>query len=75
MARQLRLEYPGATRAKNDPAKLALAARLRQETMLSVKDIADRLNLGKPKGARANLHKFLNNTQNPNPENELGIDA
>ena len=52
-----------AARAKSHPAKLALAARLRQETTLSVKEIAARLNLGKAKGARTNLHKFLNNTQ------------
>jgi hypothetical protein len=61
------------SRAKSDPAKLALAARLRQETTLSVKEIAGRLNLGKPKGARANLHKFLNNTQPPGPQSELDI--
>jgi hypothetical protein len=47
-------------RQKADPAKLALAARLRQETTLSVKQIAERLHLGKPKGARTTLHKFLN---------------
>jgi hypothetical protein len=41
-------------------AKLALAARLRRETILSVKRIAERLRLGKPKGARTNLHKFMN---------------
>jgi len=42
-------------RQKNHPSKLALAARLRQETTPSVKQIADRLHLGKPKGARTNL--------------------
>ena len=52
-----------AARAKSHPAKLALAARLRQETTLSVKEIAQRLNLGKAKSARTNLHKFLNHTQ------------
>jgi hypothetical protein len=45
-------------RQKSYPAKLALAARLRQETTLSVKQIAERLPLGRPKGARATLHKF-----------------
>jgi hypothetical protein len=40
-----------AARQKSDPTKLALAARLRQETMLSVKQIAERVELGKPKGA------------------------
>lgn len=52
-----------ATRQRNHPIKLALAARLRQQTTLSVKQIAERLHLGKPKGARANLHKFMNNAQ------------
>jgi hypothetical protein len=45
-----------------DPAKLALAVRLRQEMTLSVKEIAERLHLGKPKGARTRLHKFMNGT-------------
>ena len=49
-----------SARPRSHPAKLALAARLRQETTLSVKQIAARLHLGKPKGARTNLHKFMN---------------
>lgn len=48
-----------ATQQKSHPIKLALAARLRQETTLTVKEIAERLHLGKPKGARTNLHKFM----------------
>ncbi len=44
---------------KSDPMKLALAARLRRETTLSIKQIAGRLNLGKPKGAKSNLHKGM----------------
>jgi hypothetical protein len=52
-----------ATQQKNHPAKLALAATLRQETTLSVKQIAERLHLGKPKGARKNLHKYMNSPQ------------
>lgn len=47
-------------RQRSHPAKLALAARLRQETTLSVKQIAERLHLGQPKGARTNLHKYMN---------------
>jgi hypothetical protein len=43
--------------------KLRLAARLRQETTLSVKQITERLHLGKPKGARTSLHKFMNRCQ------------
>jgi hypothetical protein len=49
-----------ATRQRSDPTKLALGVRLRQETTLSLKQIAERLRLGKSKGARANLHKFMN---------------
>ena len=62
-----------ALRQSSHPAKLALAARLRQETTLSVKQIAERLHLGKPKGARSNLHKFMNNTQADNPQIHLDI--
>ena len=46
--------------SKSDPRKLAIAARLRQETTLSIKQIAERLQLGKPKGAKSNLQKRLN---------------
>jgi len=46
-------------RRKSDPAKLALAARLRKETTLAIKEIADHLHLGKPKGAKSNLHKWM----------------
>jgi hypothetical protein len=42
-------------RWKSDPAKLAMADRLRRETVLSVKAIAERLHLGSPKSARARL--------------------
>jgi hypothetical protein len=48
-----------ATQQKSYPIKLALAARLRRETTLSVKQIAALLHLGKPKGGRTNLHKFM----------------
>ena len=41
-------------RQKSDPAKLALAARLRQETTLSGKQSAERLGPGKPKASREN---------------------
>lgn len=52
-----------AARQNKHPLKLALAARLRQETTLSVKQIAQQLHLGAPKGARTNLHKFMNQSQ------------
>jgi hypothetical protein len=44
-------------RRKSDPANLAMADRLRRETVLSVKTIAERLHLGSPKGARARLRE------------------
>jgi len=49
-----------AARTKSDRSKLAIAARLKAETTLSLKQIAERLHLGKPKGAKTNLHKWIN---------------
>jgi hypothetical protein len=46
-------------RRKNDPDKLEIAARLRRETTLSVKEIAARVRLGTSKGANRNLHGYL----------------
>jgi hypothetical protein len=57
--------------SKSHPKKLALAARLRQETTLSVKQIAERVHLGKPKGARNNLHKFMNGAAMQAPQSQL----
>jgi hypothetical protein len=48
-----------AARRKSDPGKLALAARLRQETTLSIKGIAARVHLGTSKSANARLHQFM----------------
>ena len=62
-----------AARSKSDPRKLAIAARLRQETTLSIKQIAERLHLGKPKGAKTNLHKSLNRAPRLTSELELGL--
>ena len=62
-----------AARSKSDPRKLAIAARLRQETTLSIKQIAERLHLGKPKGAKANLHKSLNPAPRWTSEFQLGF--
>lgn len=61
------------SRAKSDPQKLALAARLRRETTLSIKRIAERLNLGKPKGAKSNLHKWMNGKPDDNSQPKLDI--
>jgi hypothetical protein len=48
-----------ASRRKSDPAKLALAARLRRETTLTTKQIAARLWLGTPKSATTVLHRWM----------------
>jgi hypothetical protein len=42
-------------RRKNDPAKLAIAARMRKETTLSIKHIARKVCLGTSKSANARL--------------------
>ena len=46
-------------RRKKDPAKLAIAARLRRETTLPLKAIAARLGLGTSKSANGKLHAFM----------------
>jgi hypothetical protein len=40
----------------NDPAKLAIAGRLRQETTLTIKRMAARVHLGSSKSANTRLH-------------------
>ena len=51
-------------RQRSHPVKLALAARLWQETTLSVKQIAERLHLGKPGVNRFRLRRgFLDSAQ------------
>ena len=45
-------------RLKGDPAKMAIALRLRKETTLTLKQIAQRLSLGSVKSARMRFHKF-----------------
>jgi REP element-mobilizing transposase RayT len=49
------------TRRKSDPAKLAIATRLRRETTLTIKAIAARLHLGTSKSANARLHDWMRN--------------
>jgi REP element-mobilizing transposase RayT len=44
---------------KSDPDKLAMAARLRRETTLSIKGIAARVQLGSSKSANAQLHRWM----------------
>jgi len=45
-------------RAKSDPAKLALAARLRRETTQSIPWLAQRLHMGTWKSLNAKLHRW-----------------
>ena len=60
-----------AARQKSDAPKRALAARLRQEAARSVKQIAERLLLGKPKGARTNVHRFMNRSETGSAQTQL----
>ena len=48
---------------KNAPEKLAIAARLRKETILPLKSIAARVGLGTSKGANRNLHAWMQQTE------------
>ena len=54
-----------ARRRKSDPAKLALAARLRRETTLTLKAIAERVRLGTSKSANARLHQWMRRSAPP----------
>ena len=55
------------SRPKGDPAKLAIAMRLRRETTLSIKAIAARLHLGTSKSANIRLHVAMNQTMLARP--------
>ena len=57
-----------AARPKSDPAKLAIAARLRKETTLTIKSIAARLHLGTSKSANARLHGWMRSNAVANTE-------
>jgi hypothetical protein len=50
-----------ASRPRNDPCKLAIAASVRRETTLPIKWIAARLALGTAKSGNTLLHKWLQN--------------
>ena len=53
------MESDLADRRKNDPGKLALAARLRRETTLPLKWITARVRLGTSKSANTKLHQWM----------------
>ena len=61
-------------RRKSDPEKLAMAARLRTETILSIPRIAVRLHLGSAKSAKAKLASWMkaNSPQSSQPPAETG---
>ena len=48
-----------AGRRKSDPGKLAIAARLRPQTTLPLKETAARVHLGPSKSANARLHHWM----------------
>jgi hypothetical protein len=50
------------SRRKSDPPELAIAARLRRETNLSLKTIASRVHLGTSKSANIRLHTAMGHT-------------
>ena len=58
-------------RAKSDPAKLALAARLRRETTLTLPWIASRLHAGTWKSLNAKLHRWRKINESTNNESRL----
>lgn len=62
-------------RRKNDPQKLAIAARLRRETTLTLKAIAARVGLGTSKSANSTLHRWMRQQSSVSSADipELGI--
>ena len=56
-----------AARSKGDAGKLEIAARLRRETTLTLKEIAQRLQLGTSRSANMRLHKWLKAVPSPEP--------
>ena len=62
-----------ASRPKSDPAKLAIAARLRHETTLSIKAIALRAHLGTSKSANARLHQWMVKPAPADPQPHLSL--
>ena len=61
-------------RRNSDPAKLAIAVRLRKETTLTVKTIAGLLHLGTPNSARVRLrHSMAAKCANPQQTTLVGV--
>lgn len=58
-------------RLKTDPAKLQIATRLRSETTLTIKAIAERLHLGTAKSANIRLHNIKNTLDSQRRDNVM----
>ena len=56
-----------AARRRSDPGKLAIAARLRKETTLTIKWIAARVQIGTAKGAKSVLYRSACGQRQPKP--------
>ena len=56
---------------KKAPGKLAMAARLRRETILPLKWIAARVQLGTPKSANGKLHAWMKAQAQPVAESSI----
>ena len=52
------------------PCLHTMARKLR----LEYPALAERLHLGKPNGARTNLHKYINDSQSQTPEPQLNLE-
>jgi len=52
-------------RRKSDASKLAMAARLRRETTLTMREIAARLHMGSWKSLNAKLHQWRKANEKP----------
>jgi hypothetical protein len=61
------------SRRKSDPVKLAIAARVRRETTLSIRAIAQRLHLGTSKSANARLHAAMGEQATEPEQGQLGL--
>ena len=60
-------------RHKSDPGKLALAARLRRETTLPMKWMAQRLQMGTLKSARTRVYRWKQAAGNEPDETDVSI--
>ena len=58
-----------ACRLKNDPGKLAMAARVRKETTLPIKWIATRFQMGSSKSVKSMLHQWMTAHEKPATKN------